>query len=119
MAGVGLGAAALGVAVLAWAPDPGVAALGGVVTGVGSGLFVGRLGPLVLAAAPVGHLSRVQALLTLVQSAALVVSTGLLGLLADAAGARVPTVLCASATAAAGLAALGSGALRPSGRPER
>ncbi|MET9398830.1 MFS transporter [Kitasatospora sp. NPDC002965] len=119
VAGVGLGAAALGVAVLAWAPDPGVAALGGVVTGVGSGLFAGRLGPLVLAAAPVGHLSRVQALLTLVQSAALVVSTGLLGLLADAAGARVPTVLCASATAAAGLAALGSRALRPSGRPER
>ncbi|MED7951588.1 MFS transporter [Streptomyces sp. BE303] len=119
VAGVGLGAAALGVAVLAWAPDPGVAVLGGVVTGVGSGLFAGRLGPLVLAAAPVGHLSRVQALLTLVQSAALVVSTGLLGLLADAAGARVPTVLCASATAAAGLAALGSRALRPSGRPER
>ncbi|MFC5666183.1 MFS transporter [Kitasatospora misakiensis] len=111
-AAVGLCAAAVGIALLAAAPVPAVAVLGGVVTGAGSGLFAGRIGPLVLAAAPDSHLSRVQALLTLVQSAALVVSTGALGLLADSVGPRAPMALCALATGAAGLLALASPVLR-------
>ncbi|MER5349132.1 MFS transporter [Kitasatospora sp. NPDC002551] len=120
-AGAGIGAAfglcvaAAGTALLAVAPGPGAAVAAGVVTGAGSGLFAGRLGPLVLGSAPEGHLSRVQALLTLAQSAALVLATGLLGLLADAVGPRVPTALCAAATGAAGLLALASPVLRRSG----
>ncbi|WP_380286029.1 MFS transporter [Kitasatospora purpeofusca] len=114
-AALGLCVAAVGVALLAAAPGPGAAVTGGVVTGVGSGLFACRIGPLVLGAAPDGHLSRVQALLTLVQSAALVLSTGLLGLLADAVGPRVPTALCAAATGAAGILASASPVLRRGG----
>ncbi len=111
-AAAGLCTAAAGIALLAVAPVPAVAVLGGVVTGAGSGLFAGRLGPLLLAAAPDSHLSRVQALLTLVQSAALVLSTGALGLLADSLGPRAPMALCALATGAAGLLALASPVLR-------
>lgn len=108
----GLCTASAGIAVLAWSPGVPAAVAGGVVAGAGSGLFACRLGPLVLGSAPAGHLSRVQALLTLVQSAALVLSTGLLGVLADVAGARPPMVLCALAAGAAGFAALTSAALR-------
>ncbi|KOV36508.1 MFS transporter [Streptomyces sp. XY431] len=111
-AAAGLCAAAAGIALLAAAPVPAAAVVGGLLTGAGSGLFAGRLGPLVLGAAPDSHLSRVQALLTLVQSAALVLSTGALGLLADTAGPRVPIALCALATGAAGLLALASPVLR-------
>ncbi|MFD7416800.1 MFS transporter [Kitasatospora purpeofusca] len=113
-AAAGLCAAAAGVALLAAAPVPAVAAAGGLLTGAGSGLFVGRLAPLLLGAAPDTHLSRVQALLTLVQSAALVLSTGALGLLADTAGPRLPIALCALAAGAAGLLALASPVLRRS-----
>ncbi|GAA2817532.1 MFS transporter [Kitasatospora sp. CM 4170] len=126
-AAAGLCTASAGIAVLAWAPGgpvadapvlggavPGalLAVAGGVVLGAGAGLFACHLGPLVLGAAPTTHLSRVQALLTLVQSGALVLSTGLLGVLADTAGARLPALLCALATGAAGLAALASPTLR-------
>ncbi|MEK2488097.1 MFS transporter [Kitasatospora purpeofusca] len=111
-AAAGLCAAAAGIALLAAAPVPAVAVIGGLLTGAGSGVFVVRLGPLVLGAAPDTHLSRVQALLTLVQSAALVLSTGALGLLADTAGPRVPIALCALAAGAAGLLALASPVLR-------
>ncbi|MEU6236841.1 MFS transporter [Kitasatospora sp. NPDC047058] len=111
-AAAGLCTASAGIAVLAWAPGVAPAVAAGVVAGAGSGLFACHLGPLVLGGAPEGHLSRVQALLTLVQSAALVLSTGLLGVLADTAGARWPTALCALATGAAGLAAFSSAALR-------
>ncbi|WP_405005582.1 MFS transporter [Kitasatospora purpeofusca] len=111
-AAAGLCAAAAGIALLAAAPVPAAAVIGGLLTGAGSGLFVGRLGPLVLGAAPDTHLSRVQALLTLVQSAALVLSTGALGLLADTAGPRVPIALCALAAGAAGVLALASPVLR-------
>ncbi|MGV9266485.1 MFS transporter [Kitasatospora sp. NPDC003701] len=111
-AAAGLCAASAGIAVLAWAADPVTATAGGVLAGAGSGLFACHLGPLVLGGAPATHLSRIQAVLTLVQSAALVLSTGLLGLLADAAGARWPTSLCALVTGAAGLAAWASTVLR-------
>ncbi|MBD0692141.1 hypothetical protein BG452_37500 [Streptomyces sp. CBMA123] len=99
------------MALLALSAGPAGAVAGSTVAGVGSGLFACHLGPLVLGGAPASHLSRVQALLTLVQSLALVLSTGLLGLLADAADAALPTLLCALATGAAGLAALATPAL--------
>ncbi|MBV2152961.1 MFS transporter [Kitasatospora sp. SUK 42] len=118
-AAAGLGTASVGIALLALAADPAVAVGGGTVVGVGSGLFACHLGPLVLGGAPPSHLSRVQALLTLVQSAALVLSNGLLGLLADTAGAALPTVLCALATGAAGLTALAVPAFRRGGPARR
>ncbi|MFJ6617407.1 hypothetical protein ACIQOW_07490 [Kitasatospora sp. NPDC091335] len=102
----------MGIALLATAGWPAAAVVGSTVTGLGSGLFAGHLGPLVQTGARPSHLSRVQALLTLVQSAALVLSNALLGLLADAAGATLPTLLCALATAGAGFTALATPALR-------
>ncbi|WP_037899088.1 MFS transporter [Streptomyces sp. NRRL S-350] len=111
-AAAGLCTASAGIALLAPAAGPVPAVVGSTVAGVGSGLFACHLGPLVLTGAPPSHLSRVQSLLTLVQSLALVLSNVLLGLLADRAGAALPTLLCALATAAAGLAALATPALR-------
>ncbi|MER7584463.1 MFS transporter [Kitasatospora sp. NPDC097691] len=115
-AGVGVAAglctASVGVTLLALAAGPVAAVAGSTVTGVGAGLFACHLGPLVAACAPTSHLSRVQALLTLVQSAALVLSNALLGVLADTAGATLPTLLCALATATAGLTALAGPTLR-------
>nr|BFD92228.1 hypothetical protein KitaXyl93_35880 [Kitasatospora sp. Xyl93] len=111
-AAAGLCTASAGTAVLALAAGPVAAVAGSAVAGLGSGLFACHLGPLVLSGAPATHLSRVQALLTLVQSLALVLSNTLLGLLADTAGATLPTLLCALATAAAGLTALATPTLR-------
>ncbi|MGW3228184.1 MFS transporter [Kitasatospora sp. NPDC001095] len=111
-AAAGLCTASMGTALLALAGEPAVAVAGGAVAGLGSGLFACHLGPLVLTGAPHSHLSRVQALLTLVQSLALVLANALLGPLADAAGATLPTLLCALATATAGLTALATPALR-------
>ncbi|WP_369183636.1 MFS transporter [Streptomyces sp. Y1] len=111
-AAAGLCAASAGIALLALAPAPAVAVAGGAVAGAGSGLFANHLGPLVLGGAPSSHLSRVQALLTLVQSLALVLANGLLGLLADRAGVTLPILLCALATATAGLTALATPTLR-------
>ncbi|GHF28640.1 hypothetical protein GCM10018790_02590 [Kitasatospora xanthocidica] len=111
-AAAGLCTASAGTAVLALAAGPVTAVAGSVVAGIGSGLFACHLGPLVLTGTPSSHLSRVQALLTLVQSLALVLSNALLGLLADTAGAALPTLLCALATAAAGLTALATPTLR-------
>ncbi|MFE3501650.1 MFS transporter [Kitasatospora sp. NPDC059160] len=111
-AAAGLCTASAGTVLLALSGGPGAAVVGSTVVGLGSGLFACHLGPLVLGGAPNSHLSRVQALLTLVQSLALVLSTGLLGTAADATGAVPPALLCALATGAAGLAALATPVLR-------
>lgn len=102
----GLAVASVGTALLGLAADPTTATVAAVVVGTGSGLFASHLGPLVLAGAPASHLSRVQALLTLVQSTALILANPFLGYLADAAGPQLPALLCAFlALGAAGRAA--------------
>lgn len=113
-AGLGLvlgacGAAGLG-AVPASAPAADVAAA--LLVGAGSGMFACDLGPLVLAGAPATHLSRVQSLLTLVQSLALVVGNNVLGWLAHAAGPRTAIALCAVLGCVSGLTALVAPPLR-------
>jgi hypothetical protein len=91
------------------APVTAIAVSGGIVIGVGSGMFAGHVGPLVLTSIPDTHLSRMQALLTLVQSLALVVvATNALGGRADATGAAIATAVCAVAVCAAGAAGLAS-----------
>jgi MFS family permease len=111
-AATGLCAAALGVAAIAIAPVAAVAVAGGVIMGVGSGIFACHVGSLVLTSTPQTHLSRTQALLTLVQSLALVVANNALGGLADTAGARIATAVCAVAVCAAGTVGLASKPLR-------
>lgn len=111
-AALGLWAAAWGTAVLAMAPAVGVAVAGGIVVGAGSGMFACHIGPLVLTSVPQTHLSRMQALLTLVQSTALLVANNALGVLADAEGARIAAAVCAVAVCGAGIAGLASKSLR-------
>ncbi|GAA2238591.1 MULTISPECIES: MFS transporter [Kitasatospora] len=111
-AALGLCGAALGTAALATAPTAAVAVLGGVAVGTGSGMFACHIGPLVPANVPATHLSRVQALLTLVQSLALVLANNALGALADTAGAVTATALCAAAVCAAGVAGIASKPIR-------
>lgn len=111
-AALGLCAAALGIAALAMAPAVGVAATGGMVVGTGSGMFACHIGPLVLTSVPETHLSRMQALLTLVQSMALLLANNALGVLADAEGARIAAAVCAVAVCGAGIVGLASKPLR-------
>ncbi|MFJ3724239.1 MFS transporter [Streptomyces sp. NPDC090045] len=114
-AALGLCVAAPGITAVALAGEAGVAVAvaGAIVTGAGSGMFACHIGPLVLSGAPGTHLARLQALLTLVQSLALVVGNNALGALADSGGATVATALCAAGACAAGLTGL---ALKPLGR---
>ncbi|MGW3495711.1 MFS transporter [Streptomyces sp. NPDC001020] len=111
-ASLGLALAAVGLAILAAAPTTAAASAAAVVVGAGSGMFACHIGPLVLAGAPNTHLSRVQSLVTLVQSLALVVANNVLGWLANAADARSAIVLCAVLGCVAGVTGLASTPLR-------
>lgn len=111
-ASLGLALAAVGLAGLAAAPAPAAAIAGAVIVGAGSSMFACHIGPLVLAGAPDTHLSRVQSLLTLVQSLALVVANNVLGWFANVAGARSAIVLCAVLGCVAGVTGLASTSLR-------
>jgi hypothetical protein len=63
--------------------------------GVGTGVFVSNLAPALMGTAPRSHLARVQALLTLVQSGALVVSNNVLGGVTAAIAATGTMITCA------------------------
>jgi MFS family permease len=111
-AALGLCGAALGIAAVAMAPATSVAVAGGIVVGAGSGMFACHIGPLVLTSIPETHLSRMQALLTLVQSLALLVANNVLGVLADAETAMIAAAVCAVAVCGAGVVGLASKPLR-------
>jgi hypothetical protein len=74
-------------------------------------MFACHVGPLVLTSVPETHLSRVQALLTLVQSMALLVADNVLGAVAEVGSARIAAAVCAVAGAGAGIARLASAPL--------
>lgn len=111
-AALGLCGAALGIAVVAAAPSTAAAVTGGVVIGAGSGMFACHIGPLVLTSAPDTHLARTQALLTLVQSLALLAANPALGILADTTGTPAALTVCAIAVCGAGTCGLTSKHLR-------
>ncbi|WEV26962.1 MFS transporter [Streptomyces sp. 71268] len=108
----GLMAAGLGVLALALAPDVATATAAAVVIGVGNGVFSAHIAPLILTATPDSHLSRVQAVLVLVQSLALLLMNNLLGTLADLEGPTVITAACATLLVGTGLLGLTSRPLR-------
>lgn len=100
---IGLMVVAFGLFTLAAANTPALAAAAGVAIGAGLTLFITHSAPLVLLGSPDTHLSRIQAMLGLVQAGTLVVASPLLGLTADHFGPR-PTLDLAGlvlATAAA------------------
>ncbi|WP_327739819.1 MFS transporter [Streptomyces nojiriensis] len=109
-AALGLCVSAPGITAVALADTAAVAVAGGIVVGAGSGMFACHIGPLVLTNIPDTHLARMQALLVLVQSLALVVGNNALGALADAQGATLAAVVCAVGVCAAGIVGL---ALKP------
>ncbi|MEU5088478.1 MFS transporter [Streptomyces sp. NPDC021356] len=111
-ASLGLALASVGLAGLAAAPAPAAAVAAAVVVGAGSGVFACHMGPLVLAGAPDTHLSRVQSLLSLVQSSALVVANNVLGRLANAPGPGSALLLCAAVGCGAAGIGLTSASLR-------
>ncbi|WP_345475647.1 MFS transporter [Actinoallomurus oryzae] len=111
-AALGLIIGGCGTALLALAPSPAVAAGGSVIIGIGSGVFSAHIAPLVLATTPDSHLSRLQALLTLVQSTALLAMNNALGNVAAAAGPALTLGLCAGAATFTGLVGLCSAHLR-------
>ncbi len=86
--------------------------VGAFVAGLGGGAFVTHLTPVLLSAAPESHLSRVQAMFSLVQSVSVLVMHTVLGHTAEALGAPTTVVLCALALTLGALAALASQQVR-------
>jgi hypothetical protein len=111
-AALGLIIGGCGTALLALATSPLAAVGGSMVTGIGSGVFSAHIAPLVLATTPESHLSRLQAILTFVQSTALLAMNDVLGNLASATGPALTTGLCAAAVTLTGLGGLCSACLR-------
>ncbi|MGW6271101.1 MFS transporter [Streptomyces sp. NPDC055060] len=101
-----------GVLMLGISPNALAAVVAGLVIGVGNGTFSAHIAPLVLASSPDTHLSRIQALLVLVQSLALLLMNNVLGALVDLEGASVVVAACAVMLVGVGLAGLASSPLR-------
>jgi MFS family permease len=97
--GVGCLLAALGISGLALAPSVPLAVGATLVQGVGIGLFTSHLAPVFVRSTPTSHLTRLQSLLSLVQTVPLIVSTNLLATL----DVHRALILAAAATALAGL----------------
>ncbi|MEU4674890.1 MFS transporter [Amycolatopsis sp. NPDC023774] len=85
---------------------------GAFLAGAGTGVFVSSLSPIMLSAAPVAYVTRVQALLTLVQSAALLFTNNALGSLAHAVGPGAAVVVSACALVGCAIAGLTSAPIR-------
>ncbi|WP_019031054.1 MFS transporter [Salinispora arenicola] len=112
LSATGLLVAGLGVLGLGFAPGVAGATVAGLVIGVGNGVFSVHMLPLVLAVTPESHLSRVQAVLVLVQSLALLLMNNLLGNLAGLSSPMVVVLVCAAVVAGVGLLGLASRPLR-------
>ncbi|WUJ73577.1 MFS transporter [Kribbella soli] len=97
--GVGCLLAAVGISVLALAPSVPMAVGATLLQGVGIGLFTSHLAPVFIRSTPTSHLTRLQSLLSLVQTVPLIVSMNLLATL----DVRHALILAAATTALAGL----------------
>jgi hypothetical protein len=114
----GLLVAGLAVGSLALSGSGPVAAAATFVLGLGTGAFTTHVGPLLLRASPAGYLSRVQAVLLVVQTAPLLVTLNVFGWLADRTGANPVVAGCAVVVFLAGLGGLANRRLRRVG-PEQ
>ena len=109
---LGLSITVLSLELLAAAVVPGLAIGAGALLGAGIALFTSHTAPLILGDAPKTHLSRVQAVLSVVQSATLVATTPLLGLGSSHYGAPAAIAACGGLLAVGVLAAFLSSAFR-------
>jgi hypothetical protein len=105
-AALGLAMIGAGELLLGLTPTKSLAVTGAFMMGLGTGTFVCNLAPVLMGTAPRTHLARIQALLSLAQSAALLVFDNVLGLIAHAASAADAMITCASAVSACALVAL-------------
>ncbi|MDI2129896.1 MFS transporter [Yinghuangia seranimata] len=106
VAAAGMVLAALGLAGLALTPSRAVAVVSALCGGAGIGLLISHLAPVLITAAPESHLTRVQSLFTLTQSAALLLTVNVLGGVAHAFGPRAGIALCAVVLGGCGAAVL-------------
>ncbi|MFG1907391.1 MFS transporter [Kribbella sp. NPDC048928] len=100
--GVGCLLGAVGIAGLALAPSVPAAVGATLVQGLGVGLFASHLAPVFVRSTPRSHLTRLQSLLSLVQTVPLIASTNLLATL----DVRHALAVAAAATALAGVSLL-------------
>ena len=100
--GVGCLLAALGIASLILAPSIPLAVGATLTQGLGIGLFTSHLAPIFVRSAPKSHLTRLQSLLSLVQTVPLIASTNLLATL----DVHHALLLAATTTALAGITLL-------------
>jgi len=110
-------AVAGGELLIGLAPIKALAVAGAVAMGVGTGTFTCNLGPVLMGTAPRSHLARIQALLGLAQSAALLVFNNVLGAVAHLTSASGAMITCASIVSACTLAALLVPAIRHASAP--
>jgi MFS family permease len=109
---------AAGELMIGLAPGKVLAVIGAAVVGLGVGVFTGSLAPVLMGTAPRSHLARVQALLSLAQSGALLVFNNVLGAIAHAASPSWAMITCASVISACALAALLVPAIRNARPPQ-
>lgn len=102
----GLAVIAAGELILGLSPVKVIAVLGAMMMGVGTATFVCNLAPVLMETTPRSHLARVQALLVLAQSAALLVFNNVLGAVAHVASAAGAMITCASIVFACALVAV-------------
>jgi MFS family permease len=91
----GLATAAIGQVLVAVIQPSGLVVAAAVLIGLASGTFVANLAPVLLGAVPRTHLARVQSLLSLVQSSALLVTNNILGAITHWASAPIAMMCCA------------------------
>jgi MFS family permease len=114
----GLAVIAVGELLIGLAPARFLAVAGAVVMGLGTGTFTCNLGPVLMGTAPRTHLARIQALLTLAQSAALLVFNNVLGAVAHAASPASAMITCASVVTACALSASAVPSIRHARPPQ-
>ena len=97
---------AAGELAIGLAPVIALAVAGAAVMGLGAGIFTCSLAPVLMGTAPRSHLARVQALLSLAQSGALLAFNNVLGAVAHAASPPWAMITCASVVSACALTAV-------------
>jgi hypothetical protein len=94
-----------------------LALAGAVAMGLGTGAFTCNLAPVLMGTAPRSHLARIQALLSLAQSGALLAFNNVLGAVAHATSPAAAMITCATAIGGCAVAALLVPAIRQAGTP--